>query len=321
VHAAGGDEPAEVGEPVPDFELRQVLGGDGRTRLSEFRGQPVLIADWTDMEVGLGAAKGAAKLHEELGEDGLVVLLHEFKRKDPAWMQGFALKNLDGTDAPLCCTQSFPIRYEENGFPPNVALIGVDGTLLAAGSYLVDLGRAGKLAKAELKRARSGWGEHPDARKARAEAFGRGELAAARARITAALAEEPEHAELLAVRDELETRFRTWRQSVEHRRERGDAVRARDAAELLLAAVEGDAEWEPDARALAAELATEDAQRELELALELDARLKAIRRKGPRDGDEEKLRELAAEGADTRVGARAARWADAVAATRGMATR
>jgi hypothetical protein len=37
-----GEEKAVAGQPVPDFEFRTVLGGDGRKSLSEFRGQPVL---------------------------------------------------------------------------------------------------------------------------------------------------------------------------------------------------------------------------------------------------------------------------------------
>jgi hypothetical protein len=36
-----------VGEKVADFEFRSiVLNGDGRTRISEFLGQPVLIEFW-----------------------------------------------------------------------------------------------------------------------------------------------------------------------------------------------------------------------------------------------------------------------------------
>jgi hypothetical protein len=38
---------ADVGQQVPDFELPAILlNGDGRTRLSEFRGSPVVLDFW-----------------------------------------------------------------------------------------------------------------------------------------------------------------------------------------------------------------------------------------------------------------------------------
>lgn len=38
--------PAQVGEIVAEFAFPPMLNGDGRTRLSEFRGQPILIDFW-----------------------------------------------------------------------------------------------------------------------------------------------------------------------------------------------------------------------------------------------------------------------------------
>jgi hypothetical protein len=37
---------AKIGEVVPDFEFPMVWNGDGRRKLSEFRGQPVMIEFW-----------------------------------------------------------------------------------------------------------------------------------------------------------------------------------------------------------------------------------------------------------------------------------
>lgn len=39
-------EPAQVGDKVAEFDFGPMLNGDGRTKLSEFRGQPILIDFW-----------------------------------------------------------------------------------------------------------------------------------------------------------------------------------------------------------------------------------------------------------------------------------
>ncbi|MFT4840726.1 MAG: hypothetical protein ACI8UD_003427 [Planctomycetota bacterium] len=37
---------ASVGEPVPDVTFPEFLNGDGRQKLSEFFGQPIVIDRW-----------------------------------------------------------------------------------------------------------------------------------------------------------------------------------------------------------------------------------------------------------------------------------
>ena len=37
---------AQVGDQVPEFAFGAMLNGDGRTKLSEFRGQPILLDFW-----------------------------------------------------------------------------------------------------------------------------------------------------------------------------------------------------------------------------------------------------------------------------------
>jgi len=39
-------ERAAVGQQVPDFSFPQFLNGDGRQKLSEFYGQPIIIDKW-----------------------------------------------------------------------------------------------------------------------------------------------------------------------------------------------------------------------------------------------------------------------------------
>ncbi|MEZ5964750.1 MAG: hypothetical protein R3F56_12960 [Planctomycetota bacterium] len=38
--------PAQVGDKVAEFSFGPMLNGDGRRKLSEFRGQPILIDFW-----------------------------------------------------------------------------------------------------------------------------------------------------------------------------------------------------------------------------------------------------------------------------------
>lgn len=37
---------AQVGDQVPEFSFGAMLNGDGRSKLSEFRGQPILLDFW-----------------------------------------------------------------------------------------------------------------------------------------------------------------------------------------------------------------------------------------------------------------------------------
>ena len=38
--------PAQVGDKVAEFAFGSMLNGDGRSKLSEFRGQPILLDFW-----------------------------------------------------------------------------------------------------------------------------------------------------------------------------------------------------------------------------------------------------------------------------------
>jgi hypothetical protein len=38
--------PAQVGDKVAEFAFGPMLNGDGRSKLSEFRGQPILLDFW-----------------------------------------------------------------------------------------------------------------------------------------------------------------------------------------------------------------------------------------------------------------------------------
>src|SRR5688572_21199418 len=172
---------AKIGELVPDFTFRDFLaGGDGRQKLSEFRGQPVLIVNWTDTDFGRGAAEEVEKAAKELVPEGLVVVLRDTHNKTAPEIEAAVMRLYPGSPARLQQNQDFPIDYLENGPPPQVALVGLDGTLLVAGSYTADMGKALKLVKSELKKREKGWGEAEAARTVRALAYGEGLLGGAK---------------------------------------------------------------------------------------------------------------------------------------------
>ncbi len=303
-------EPASLGQVVPDHTFRDFLaGGDGRQKLSEFRGQPVLIVNWTDSDFGRGAANEVEKVARELAPEGLVTILLDTHNKTAPEIEASVMRLYPGSPARLTQNQKLPIAYLENGPPPNIALVGVDGTLLVAGSYTVDLRKAVKLVKSELKKSKDGWGEHEAARTARSLAYGEGDLGAAKMAIAAALQAEPASAELAAVQTEVAARFEARARVVRFLLEQGQPLRALDEARALAAAVEGDADWKAQAGALLQELEAEPSARELELDRKLSALLQPLAKKAP-DREPEKLRKFAAEAGTTRVGKRALHLAE-----------
>jgi hypothetical protein len=308
---------AAIGELVPDFTFNEFLAGsDGRQRPAEFRGQPVLIVNWTDTDFGRGAAEAVKKPARELVPEGLVLILLDTHNKTAPEIEAAVMRLYPGSPARLQRNQKPPIEYLENGPPPNIALVGVDGTLLAAGSYTADLGKALELVRVELKKREKGWGEDKAARTARALLYGRGKLAAAKHAVEAALQVSPDHAELKTIRTEIDARFEQVTRSVRYFLDSGQALRAQEAARALAVSVEGDAEWAAQAAQLLEELESPDVARELELDRKLSSILAPLAKKNPsREAD--KLLELAAEAGDTRVGKRAQHLAEIVALASG----
>lgn len=317
--AVAGQEAAKasMGQVVPDCTFRDFLaGGDGRQRLSELRGQPVLIVNWTDTDFGRGGAKEVEKLAKQLAPEGLVTILLDTHNKAAQDIEAAVMRLYPGSPAWLAQNQTLPIQYLDNGPPPDVALVGVDGTLLVAGSYTVDLNKASKLVKSELKKAKSGWGEHAAARAARALVYGQGSLSEARRTLRTALEAEPGQGELEAMKTELEAHVETRLRCVRWLLEHGQILRSQEEARTLAAAVKGEPEWEAEAAVLVEELARADIGEELELERKLSALLQPLAKKAP-DGEAEKLRKFAATAGATRVGKRAQHLADIAALAAG----
>ena len=305
---------ATIGELVPDHTFREFLAcGDGRQKLSDFRGYPVLIVNWTDTDFGRGASKIAEKLAKDWVPKGLVCILRDTHRQTAEQIEAAVMRLCPGNLSRLTRNQTFPIEYLDNGPPPDIALIALDGKLLLAGSHASDMGKVAKLVKADLKRQRSGWGEHDAARTARALAYGKKRLAESKAVIEEALEAEPAQPELLEVRSEIATRQESWARSVHYLMERGQYLRALEEAQALTEAAKGDADWEDQAATLLQAFESTEAERELELDKKLASLLKPLNKKRPTSANEKKLRKFAEMAAGTKVGKRALHLAEIAA--------
>jgi hypothetical protein len=290
-----------------------VLGGDGRTKLSEFRGQPVLIAWYS--AVSVEGARIAVDLDEEYNDEfpdaKLVVFLMEIKDHDAIYLRALQMAELPGARCWLLQNQELPIVYDETtGLPPMMVLVGVDGTLLYAGSYQ-RANELKKLLKVEIGKMQKGWGEDPLARKARALAWGQRKLGEAHALLEPSLGGSASR-ELTMLAAEIEKRFESLARAVNHHAEQGEPFRMAAALSELRSATNAKPAWE----ARLSEIVDVGAATEGlldELHFKLDALLKPTLQSKPKKGLAEKLRAFAAgEAAGTRIGARAARLADAV---------
>jgi hypothetical protein len=303
-----------AGQPFPEFQFQAVLGGDGRTKLSEFRGQPVLISWYSTVFAGVEGARIAADLEQEHGAQGLAVFLMEIKNHDATYVRALQMAELPGARCRLIRQHELPVAYDDSlGFPPKMVLIGVDGTLLYAGSYqrASDLK---KLLEAELVKVEKGWGADAQARKARALAFGAGKLGEARALLEPAASAGAAGAELATLAGDLEARFESLVRSVAYHLEQGEPRRAAQAMAALELAAQGREAWVARSKEVAATLATPEVAREGELEERLDVLLKSTLKSKPKKGLDERLRAFAAgDATGTKVGARAARLAQAVA--------
>jgi len=261
--------------------------------------------NWTDTDFGRGAADKVRKLAKERVPQGLVLILRESHNMSADEIRASAMRLYPGSLARFTGNMKAPIAYEDNGPPPDIALIDAEGKLLLAGSYTVDLSRAEKLLPDELEKLETGWGTHAAARDARALLYGKGRLAEALACCDKALSSEPDQAELLVVKGEVQARFDSTQKQVRHLLDKGECERALTMSTRLVESVAGRPELEEPAAKLLAELGTPEIQRELQLEKTLAAALKPLEKKEPTAKDVEKLERLAKEAGDTRVGRRA----------------
>lgn len=302
---------AEPGDVVPDVTFPTFLHGDGRQRLSEFRGQVVVVVTFADVYGGMSAAQRAIKLHRDLAKHGLVVVMAHVQAggtrgsgsagKDLAvW----SLNRCPGWDARMCEGVNAPWNWHGKGTPPLYAVIGADGRLVAAGSIRSNPKQLDKSVHAALKQLKKGWGDKGEAR-VRALIYGRRQLG--KAHVVAEGGMVREVADVYARQKGV----------VQWLLDQGQWLRAEREARGLAKAVSGMAEWETEVAELIGRFDTPDGRRELALDKKLSKLLSPLKKKGPRKGADRPLRRFSEKATGTAVGKRAAVLAERVARAAG----
>lgn len=182
---------ARVGEPVPDHEFSRIAGHDGRTRLSQLRGHPVLIVGWRQWipePSGLHGAWFAHALLDRYADDGLIVILEDRNRWTRTrwwgarsfWIRSFGSPVWFAAGEPERVPDLPIVRESSKRDDRSLVLLGVDGTLLLEGTVEPasrkersgDVRRRVRgLVKREIERRKKGWGEDRNLMKARALAY------------------------------------------------------------------------------------------------------------------------------------------------------
>jgi hypothetical protein len=320
---------AKTGQAIPDYKIHGLIGNDGRTRISELIGQPVIIAGFkTHLVTGLHAAKVATDLREKYGKKGLVVILEDrnkWRGKDPGsnapqafwltvagfvpWMRSFPPENK---------TRDYPIQRSAARDERSMILIGVDGRLILEGATepikqakkKKDFrARLAKLVAVEISRRKKGWGKDAAAKKARSLAFGKDKLGSAmRTLLTEGSEAIPERVEAGA---QLETHFAARVTTIRYSWESGRFLEAQDAIKRLSASVKGHEPWQVATAELAKVQSSPQSKAEIKLDRKLTKMLTPLldsKKKSKLDAEMlGKLRVFGAKHASTKVGARAQR--------------
>lgn len=239
---------------------------------------------------------------------GLVVVLPEVQGATLDSLPAFLWKTFPKLEARVTRGGGVPIVMGR-GIPYS-ALIGVDGTLLWAGHPSSGGKERDALIESELKKVATGWGDTPAARKARAQIYGKQNLAEAKKLIDAL--PEASAQERTELQQELATAY-AWRvRTVKALRDEARFVEAKDAAQALKKSVAGLPEWEAEVTPLLAAFDTPEDQKEMTIAKKIEAQLRAVRAKKTKLADaSRRMRAIAKSGAGTAAGARAEQLANA----------
>ena len=241
----------------------------------------------------------AIRHDRELSAKGLVTLLVETGGTKENAMQAFLWRTFPDNHAFACTGVGVPMPPAPG--LPHGGVIGVDGTLLWAGNPLSAPKQISELIDAELAKVRKGWGDTADARKVRAALFGRGDLAAAQALVTA-LADGVERTTLQA---EVDHRYATAKQAITNLQEQGRWLAAEDAAKELRKSVGDQATWVAEVDQLLATFATDAGKAELAADKKMAKVEKQLRDK-QFEAAEKGLAAIVKTAGETKAGARAA---------------
>lgn len=136
----GAPAVAAKGRPAPAFEAADWIGGDGRTKLADFRGEVVLLVFWTTRcPICCGQVAPLTRLAEDLAKKGLAVIVLTDDERETVE------RYMAHRDAGF----GFPVAFgAAPGYPrpsvPYAALIGADGNV----AYL---GPPGSLPRGEIE--------------------------------------------------------------------------------------------------------------------------------------------------------------------------
>lgn len=300
---------ATVGAKAADCTFPSFLNGDGRQKLSDFYGQPVVIDQWgTNCPPCVGVAVPNAIRHDhECAEKGLVTILVECQGADAKKLEAFLWKRWPDNQCFSCVGVGVPLPHSPG--IPFAGVIGVDGTLLWAGSPVVESKKMDDLIAAELDKVKKGWGTTPAQKKVRAALFGKDNLAGAAA-LVAAL---PEGEERTLLQAEVDARYAVKKSAITTLQEHGDWLGAQNAAKDLLKSVGSQASWVAEVQPLVAQFDTEENKVEMAAAKKLDKIVQSLRAKKG-DGAPKALESLIKDAGSTKAGERAKRLLEALRA-------
>lgn len=293
---------AAVGQKVPDLTFPEFLNGDGRQKLSDFFGYPVVIDQWgTRCGPCIGTAVPNAIKHDlELKNDGLITILVESQGSNAEQHEAFLWKTFP-TNQCFSCTGTF-VPVPESAGIPYCAVVGVDGTLLWVGNPAATPKPVEEYVHAELEKVKKGWGETPEVRKVRAVLYGKRDLAAAAALVEAL----PEGDTRSTLQAEVDRCYGSAKASVEWLQSKGRFLDAQEKAKSLQKAVGARAAWVGEITPLVAAFDSPEMKAELALDKKVDKVLKALRdKKG--DGAPKALQAITKDAGTLKVGERAQR--------------
>ncbi|MBM4062452.1 MAG: TlpA family protein disulfide reductase [Planctomycetes bacterium] len=270
---APAQQRAAVGETVPEFSFATFLDGDGRQKLSDFRGQPVAIVFFGMHSPPCvnTALPAAIQRDHRLAGSGLATVLVHSQEASLDQLRAFLLRHFPDNDCFVAPGGTVPTP----AFTalPHLALIGADGRLVWDGPANENQKQVDEVIAAELAKRKRGFGESAALCKVRSALYGHGDLGGAFV-LAGQLPEGEPRTRLLA---EVEDRYAVRKYAVAELQDSGRFGAAQAAAKALLRDVAGKAEWLAEVQPLVAAFETEQGKAELAASRKLERAEKLLR--------------------------------------------
>lgn len=306
---------AKDAAPPAQFNLGKVLFGDGRTTAADFKGSPVVFAQWQDIYSGMDAARKAVGLAEKHAKDGLVVVLVSTKAFDEegGWAKAVAFleKNFPNHKCRVVGNIALPMVGSPDTTPPMMSVVGVDGTVQVAGSARTIGGKVDNAVAAELEKKKKGWGKDANAKKIRALCFNSCKFNDAYNVGMSIMSDDPE---VTAAMGELLQAFRTSVAIVKSQMAEGRPSDAKAEFDHLREAIKGHKELNQELAPLVQEMESEATTNELALEKKLKPMIAKLAGAKADASAAKGFEKFATENAGTKVGERAKVYAEIAAA-------